>query len=189
MLRRTYDRLMRLAASPAAPGWLALVAFCEGVFFPIPPDVMLIPMVLAKRSHAWRNVVICVLASICGGSVGYAIGHFLHPVGHWLLSLTGVGGENLDRFDAWYGKWGVLLLALPIPYKLMAIASGLTNFSYLWFVAASLVIRGARFSLVAALTSIYGEPIRGFVEKRLALVVSAVAIVIVGALMALRLVH
>jgi membrane protein YqaA with SNARE-associated domain len=189
MLRRTYDRLMLLAASPAAPVWLALVAFCEGIFFPVPPDVMLIPMVLARRGHAWRYVVICVLASICGGSVGYAVGHFLHPVGHWLLSLTGAGGDNLDRFDAWYAKWGVLLLALPIPYKLMAIASGLANFNYPLFVGASLLIRGARFSLVAALTSIYGEPIRGFIEKRLALVVSAVAIVIVVALMALRLVH
>ncbi len=188
MLRRTYDRLMLLAASPAAPAWLALVAFCEGIFFPVPPDVMLIPMVLARRSHAWRNVIICVTASIAGGSVGYAIGHFLHPVGHWLLSLTGAGG-SLDKFDAWYGHWGVLLLALPIPYKLMAIASGLANFSYPLFIGASLVIRGARFSLVAALTSIYGESIRGFIEKRLALVVSAVAIVIVAALMALRLVH
>lgn len=188
MLRRTYDRLMVLAASPAAPAWLGLAAFCEGIFFPIPPDVMLMPMVLARREHAWRNVIICALASIAGGTVGYGVGYFLQPVGHWLLSLTGNGG-SLDRFQTWYGHWGVLLLALPIPYKLMAIASGLAKFNYPLFVGASLVIRGARFSLVAALTSVYGEPIRGFVEKRLGLVVSAVAVVIVLAVMALKLAH
>ena len=188
MLRRTYDRLMLLAASRQAPAWLALAAFCEGIFFPIPPDVMLLPMVLAKREHAWRNVLICVVSSVAGGSVGYAIGYFLHPVGHWLLSLTG-SADRMDAFQAWYGHWGVLLLALPIPYKLMAIASGMFQFSFPVFVGASLVIRGARFTLVAALTYIYGEPIRGFVEKRLGLVVSAVAVVIVGAILALKLIH
>ncbi len=188
MLRRSYDRLMRLAASPSAPLWLALVAFCEGVFFPIPPDVMLMPMVLAKRENAWRDVAICVLSSIAGGSVGYCIGFFLHPVGHWILSLTG-SASSLDKFQVWYGHWGLLLLALPIPYKLTAIASGLFQFNYPLFLGASLVIRGARFSLVGALVSIYGEPIRTFVEKRLALVVSAVALVIVGAILALKLVH
>jgi membrane protein YqaA with SNARE-associated domain len=188
MLRKTYDRLMVLAASRAAPAWLALAAFCEGIFFPIPPDVMLMPMVLAKREHAWRNVIICALASIAGGSVGYALGFFLQPVGHWILSLTGSAGA-LPKFQDWYAHWGVLLLALPIPYKLMAIASGLAKFNFPLFLAASLVIRGARFALVAGLTRVYGEPIRGFVEKRLGFVVSAVAVVIVLAVMALRLVH
>jgi membrane protein YqaA with SNARE-associated domain len=186
MLRRTYDRLLRLAASPAAPAWLALVAFCEGVFFPIPPDVMLMPMVLAKREHAWRNALICLCASVAGGSTGYAIGFFLHPVGEWLIRLT---GGNIESFQHWYGQWGLLLLATPLPYKLTAIASGMFRFRYLWFLAASLVIRGARFFAVAALIRHYGAPIQGFIEKRLAFVVSGVAIVIVLALLALRFVH
>ncbi len=188
MLRRTYDRLMELSASPAAPAWLGVVAFCEGVFFPIPPDVMLMPMVMARREHAWRNVLICLFCSVLGGSTGYAIGYFLHPVGHWLLSLTG-SAHSMDAFQRWYGRWGVLLLTLPLPYKLMAIASGLFQFNFPLFIGASIVIRGARFSLVAWLIARYGAPIRGFVERRLGLVVSAVAVVIVGAVMALRLVH
>jgi membrane protein YqaA with SNARE-associated domain len=186
MLRRTYDRLLQLAASRAAPAWLALVAFCEGVFFPIPPDVMLMPMVLAKREHAWRNALICLCASVAGGSTGYLIGYFLHPVGEWLIRLT---GGDVTSFQHWYGKWGLLLLATPLPYKLTAIASGLFQFPYRWFVLASIVIRGARFFAVAALIRHYGAPIQGFIEKRLALVVSAVALVIVLAILALHFVH
>jgi membrane protein YqaA with SNARE-associated domain len=186
MLRRTYDWLLRLAASPAAPAWLAVEAFCEGIFFPIPPDAMLMPMVLAKREHAFRNAAICLVASLAGGSVGYAVGYFLHPVGHWLFTVT---GGDMDSFQRFYGKWGLLLLATPIPFKLMAIASGLFQFHYLTFLAAAAVLRGARFFAVAALIRAYGEPIQGFIEKRLALVVSAVAIVIVLAMLALRFVH
>ena len=186
MLRRTYDGLLRLAASPAAPAWLALVAFCEGVFFPIPPDVMLMPMVLAKREHAWRNAVICLVASVAGGSTGYTIGFFLHPVGHWLISLT---GGNMDTFQHFYGQWGLLLLATPLPYKLTAIASGMFQFNYLMFLGASIVIRGARFFIVAALIRTYGAPIQTFIEKRLAFVVSGVALVIVLAILSLQFVH
>ena len=186
MLRRTYDKLMLLAASPAAPAWLAGAAFIEGIFFPVPPDVMLMPMVLARRDHAWRYGVICLLSSVAGGSVGYAIGFFLHPVGHWIISLT---GGDLGAFQHWYAKWGLLLLATPLPYKLTAIASGLFQFPYLKFLLASLVIRGVRFLTVAALIRHYGAPIQGFVEKRLALVVSGVAIIIVAAVLALRFVH
>ncbi len=186
MLKRTYDGLMRLAASRAAPAWLALVAFCEGVFFPIPPDVMLMPMVLAKREHAWRNALICLVCSVAGGSTGYVVGYFLHPLGHWIISLTGGDVASFQRF---YAKWGLLLLATPLPYKLTAIASGLFQFPYFMFLGASIVIRGARFLLVAGLIKHYGAPIQGFIERRLALVVSAVALVVALALLLLKLVH
>ena len=186
MLRRTYDGLLRLAASPAAPAWLALVAFCEGVFFPIPPDVMLMPMVLARRDHAWRNALIALVASVAGGSTGYAIGFFLHPVGEWLIRLT---GGNIATFEHFYGQWGLLLLATPLPYKLTAIASGMFQFNYLMFLGASVAIRGARFFIVAALIRTYGAPIQTFIEKRLALVVSGVALVIVLAILSLQFVH
>jgi membrane protein YqaA with SNARE-associated domain len=186
MLRRTYDRLLVLAASRSAPAWLALVAFCEGIFFPIPPDVMLMPMVLAKPAHAWRNASICLVSSIAGGSVGYAIGFFLHPVGEWLFHVT---GGNMDGFQKVYNQWGLLLLATPIPYKLMAISSGLFQFSWPLFAGVSFVIRGARFFAVAALIRAYGAPIQSFIEKRLALVVSGVAVVLVLAVLALKFVH
>ena len=185
MLRRTYDRLMALAAGPSAPLWLAVVAFCEGIFFPIPPDVMLMPMVLTRRERAWIYVLICTVASALGGSTGYAIGYFLHPVGQWLLSLTG-HADSLDAFQTFYAHWGVVLLAVPIPYKLLAIASGLAQFNYPLFLGASIVIRGFRFLVGAALVRRYGEPIRAFVERRLGLVTGAIAVVVIGAVVALK---
>ncbi|MFI4973863.1 MAG: YqaA family protein [Caulobacterales bacterium] len=185
MLRRSYDWMMRLAASPHAPLWLACVAFAEGLFFPVPPDVMLMPLVLAQRDRAWRYAGITLGASVLGGSCGYGVGYFLQPVGIWLLSLTGHGGDA-GRFQQWYGEWGVFLLALPIPYKITAIASGLFKLSFPVFLAASIFIRGLRFFLVAGLTRRYGVSIQGFIEQRLALVVSAVALAIIGVFVALR---
>ncbi len=183
MLRRAYDWMMQKAASPEAPVWLAFLAFIEGVFFPIPPDVMLMPLVLAQRDRAWRYAGITLAASVLGGSVGYAVGYFLHPVGQWLISLT--GGDPAE-FQHWYGHWGVLLLALPIPYKLTAIASGLFKLDFAVFFGASILIRGLRFYLVAGLVRAYGPPIRDFVERRLAFVVSAVALAILGVVVAIR---
>ena len=183
MLRRSYDWMMRRAASREAPVWLAMLAFAEGVFFPIPPDVMLMPMVLADRGRAWRYAAICLGASVLGGSVGYSVGHFLYPLGVWLISLT--GGDAL-QFLAWYRQWGVVLLAVPIPYKITAIASGMGKVPFLLFIVASIFIRGMRFFLVAGLLRIYGPPIQDFIERRLALVVSAVALLLVAALAVLH---
>ena len=183
MLRRTYDWIMRLSASREAPAWLALLAFCEGIFFPIPPDVMLAPLVLGRRDRAWAYAGICLCASVLGGCVGYSVGYFLHPVGQWLLSLT---GSDPAEFERWYHAWGVLLLAVPIPYKLMAIASGLFKLDFPLFLAGSILIRGLRFFLVAGLVARYGAPVQVFVEKRLGLVVSAIALALIGAIVALR---
>lgn len=185
MLRRLYDWVMRLSARPHAVSWLAVLAFAEGVFFPIPPDVILMPLVLARREQAWRFATICVIASVLGGSTGYAVGYFLRPVGLWLLALTGHAGDEA-QFQQWYAQWGVFLLALPVPYKLLAIASGLFKLNFPLFLGASLAIRGLRFFLVAGLVKRYGAPIQAFVERRLALVVSAVAMVLVGMIVALR---
>ena len=185
MLRSLYDRLMALAGTRYAVFWLALEAFCEGVFFPIPPDLMLMPMVLADRKKSWLYAGVCLIASICGGSVGYSIGYFVEPVGRWILALTGNGG-SLDSFRHLYAQFGLILIALPIPYKLIAIASGFAHFSFPTFLIASFCIRGARFFLVAGLLRIYGEPIRAFVEKRLVLVISAVAVLLVALILVLK---
>jgi membrane protein YqaA with SNARE-associated domain len=183
MLRRLYAWMLRLAASPEAPIWLAMLAFAEGVFFPIPPDVMLAPLVLTNRDKAWRYAFICLCASVLGGCVGYTVGFFLHPVGIWLLSLT---GSDPHQFEHWYRQWGVLLLAIPIPYKLTAIASGLFKLNFPLFVIASIFIRGLRFFLVAWLIRQYGAPMQSFIEKRLGLVVSAVALALIGVVLVIR---
>jgi membrane protein YqaA with SNARE-associated domain len=185
LLRSSYNRLMQLAGTPYAAGWLALEAFCEGIFFPIPPDLMLMPMVLASPRRSWIYAGVCLLASLAGGSVGYSIGYFVEPVGKAILALTG-NANGLESFRRLYASFGLILIALPIPYKLIAIASGFARFSYPEFLLASALIRGARFFLVAGLLRQFGEPIRGFIEKRLVFVVSAVALALVAGLLILR---
>jgi membrane protein YqaA with SNARE-associated domain len=186
MLRKTYDWVMSLAARPQAPLALGVVAFCEGLFFPIPPDVLLMPVVLGDRQRALRYAVLTTVCSIAGGSCGYAVGYFLQPVGEWLLSLT---GGSYESFHTWYGKWGALLIAVPIPYKITAIASGMAKLNFGLFIGVSVLVRGLRFGSEALLLKIYGEPIRAFVEKRLALVASAVAVLLVGLVLLLKFAH
>jgi membrane protein YqaA with SNARE-associated domain len=186
MLRKTYDWVMSLAARPQAPLALGVVAFCEGLFFPIPPDVLLMPVVLGDRNRALRYALLTTVCSIAGGSFGYAVGYFLQPVGEWLLTLT---GGDFASFQTWYAKWGAILIAVPIPYKITAIASGLAKLNFGLFIGVSILVRGLRFTSEALLLKIYGEPIRAFVEKRLALVASAVALLIVALLMLLKFAH
>ncbi len=185
MLRKSYNQLMMLAESRHALRWLALEAFCEGIFFPIPPDLMLMPMVLAKRERAWLYAMVTAVASVLGGSVGYSLGYFLQPVGKFILTLTGTP-NGLEKFHEIYSQIGLIMLALPIPFKLLAIASGLARFDFPTFIIAAGILRSARFFAVAGLLRIYGEPVRNFVEKRLALVVSAAAVALVLALLALK---
>ena len=152
MLRRLYDWVMGLAASRHAQIALFAVAFAESSFFPIPPDVMLAPMVLAQREKAWRFALICTAASVLGGMLGYAIGFFLQDLALQLMALSG-HARGLADFQCWYQKYGVWVILIkgltPIPYKLVTIASGLAQFAFPVFVAASIVTRGARFFLVA----------------------------------------
>jgi membrane protein YqaA with SNARE-associated domain len=189
MLRKLYDWVMGLAAGPYAPYALAAVAFCEGVFFPIPPDVMLAPIVLANRDKAWRYALLCLVCSVCGGCVGYAVGHFLTPIGQAILAFFGET-RGIDELRGWLNKgWGFLMIALPIPYKLTAIFSGMVSFNFPMFVGGSILVRGIRFFAEATLLQIYGEPIRHFVEKRLALAAGLLIAVLVAMVLAVKLLH
>jgi membrane protein YqaA with SNARE-associated domain len=184
MLRRLYDWVMGLAASRHAPSALFAVSFAESSFFPVPPDVMLAPMVLARPEKAWRYATICTLASVLGGALGYAIGYFLQDVALWLMSLSG-HAEGLDQFRCWYNEWGVWVILIkgltPIPYKLVTIASGLAQFAFPVFIAASVVTRGARFFLVAAVVKKFGPAMLPVVERRLALFAGlGVALIVIG---------
>lgn len=190
MLQSLYARVLALSASDRAPLWLALVAFAEGSFFPIPPDLLLIPMILARPGRAWHLALLCTVASICGGAVGWFIGsELLYRVAmplvrfyHYEASL-----QHLQERFREYGVWVVLIKGLtPIPYKIVAIASGAAQFSLPMFLAASLVSRGFRFFLVAALLKRFGAPVQEFVEKRLTLVASVVAVAIVGGVVLLK---
>lgn len=189
MLRRLYDWVMGLAASRHAPTSLFAVSFAESSFFPIPPDVMLAPMCLAKPEKAWRYALICTIASVLGGMLGYAIGYFLRDFGLWIMAATGHAG-GLAEFQCWYAKYGVWVILAkgltPIPYKLVTIASGLAHFHFLTFIWASVVTRGARFFLAAALLKHFGPAMREEFERRLALYSIIGVVVLVGAIVALK---
>jgi membrane protein YqaA with SNARE-associated domain len=184
MIERIYRWVLSLAGRPNAEAALAAVAFAESSFFPIPPDAVLIPMVLARRDKAWRFALICTVASVLGGIVGYAIGAFLYDtVGQWLIRIYGLQTKAADfkrLYDAW-GLWVILIKGMtPIPYKLVTIVSGIAHFNMAVFVAASIVTRGLRFFIVAALLRKYGQPIQDFIEKRLTLVAMVFLAFIVG---------
>jgi membrane protein YqaA with SNARE-associated domain len=190
MLRRLYDWVIRLAGSPRALPAMGVVAFAESSFFPIPPDVMLIPMVLANRTKAFKIALVCTICSVLGGLLGYAIGYyFFETVGGWLVTTYGMQ-SGLEKFRAQYTEWGIWVILIkgltPIPYKLVTIASGAAHFDLFTFVWASIVTRGARFFIVAALLWKYGEPIRAFIEKRLTLVTWLFLIALIGGFVAVK---
>jgi membrane protein YqaA with SNARE-associated domain len=184
VLRRLYDWVIRLAGHPRAIPILGVVSFLESSFFPIPPDVMLIPMVLANRDKAFRIALVCTVCSVLGGLLGYAIGYyFFETIGEWVVRTYGLqsGLATFRAGFAEYGIWIILIKGLtPIPYKLVTIASGAAHFDLFTFVWASIVTRGVRFFVVAALLWKFGEPIRAFIEKRLTLVTWLFLIALVG---------
>ena len=190
MLRALYDRVLALAASKRAPLWLAVVAFAESSFFPVPPDALLIPMALARPERAYRLALICTAASVIGGMLGYFIGYGLYdavaaPLIHF-YHYEAAAQAFVERFQQ-YGLWVILIKGLtPIPYKIVTITSGLAHFNFAVFVAASVVTRGARFFLLALLLRRFGEPVRVLIERRLTLVTTVVAVSIVFGFVVLR---
>jgi membrane protein YqaA with SNARE-associated domain len=190
MLRGLYDWVMRLAAHKRALPALAVISFLESSVFPIPPDVMLIPMVLADRTRAFKIALVCTVASVLGGLLGYAIGYYLFAtLGEWVVKTYGLQA-GLAAFRAGFEEWGIWIIlikgATPIPYKLVTIASGAAHFDLFTFVWASILTRGVRFFAVAALLWKFGEPIRGFIEERLSLLTWLFLIALVGGFVAFR---
>ena len=189
MLRKLYDWVFSLARHRHATRSLAVVSFAESSFFPIPPDVMLAPMVLAKPERAYFYATVCTIASVLGGILGYAIGYWLEPVGMWMLALLG----KADTFEAskalfqQHGAWVILIKGLtPIPFKLITIASGIFQFNLALFIALCVVTRGARFFLVAGLLWYFGPPIRTFIEKNLGILATAFFLLLLGGFVAVR---
>lgn len=183
MFRKLYDRIIALAASPLAPWWLATISFAESSFFPVPPDVLLVPMALARPQRAWWFALICTIASVTGGALGYYIGYTLFD--QWLKPiLDSYGyGAKFEAFQTWYGEWGLWVILIkgltPIPYKIVTIASGAARFDFWVFMASSLVTRGARFFMESTLLHF---------RRRHPVLVPCVAVaLILGMFLALRL--
>jgi membrane protein YqaA with SNARE-associated domain len=163
---------MALAAHRHALLALAAVSFIESSVFPIPPDVLLIPMVLAARDRAWLIATVCTVASVVGGMFGYAIGYFLfEQIGRPIVEFYGYE-DQFGEFTRLYNEWGMWIVAgagfTPFPYKVVTIASGVTHLDLMTFTIASVVSRGARFFLVAALLWRFGPPMKAFIENNLA---------------------
>ncbi len=190
MLRGLYDWTMGLAAHRHAMWALALVAFVESSVFPIPPDVLIIPMVLAARERAFRIALVATVASVLGGALGYLIGYLLYDsLGQPILEFYGYA-EKFAEFQARYNEWGAWIVAMagmtPFPYKVITIASGVTALDPTVFAVASLLSRAARFFLVAGLLWYFGEPIRRFIEAHLGLLTVVFFVLLFGGFVVAR---
>jgi membrane protein YqaA with SNARE-associated domain len=188
LVRRLYDWCIAAADKPYATWLMGAVSFVESSFFPIPPDVMLIPMSLARPDRAWFYATVCTVTSVAGGVLGYFIGAVLYDsVGLWLIQLYGYGNK-VEAFRQAYAQWGAWIILIkgvtPIPYKIVTIASGFAGYNIFMFVLLSLVARGMRFYLLAFLLNRYGAKARAIIEERLTFWVTLGAIVLVAGIIA-----
>ncbi len=190
MLRRLYDWTLDLANRPYAVYAIAAVSFAESSFFPIPPDIMLVPMSLANPKRIWFYALVCGIASVLGGLVGYLIGAVLYDsVGSWLLNVYGLT-ESANKFRegyAHYGHWVILLKGLtPIPYKLVTITSGFAGYDVFWFTVLSVVTRFGRFFILALLLSQFGPFIKQKLDEHLAPILTVFTITLIGGFFAFK---
>ena len=191
-IRRLYDWTLSLADRKSASGWLAGISFAEASFFPIPPDVLLIPLCLGAIRKALKFAFICSLASVLGGIAGYCIGAFAWDATHefFYQYVPGFSPEGYARIEAWYKEWGWAIVFLagfsPIPYKIFTIASGALGMAFLPFVLASAISRSARFFLVALLLAWFGEPMKHMIDRHFNKLALIFGVLLVGGFAALK---
>ncbi|MEC9434895.1 MAG: YqaA family protein [Pseudomonadota bacterium] len=190
MLRKLYDWVLRQAEAPYALWMLAAVSFVESSVFPIPPDVLMIPMILAAPHRAWRIAGVCTAASVAGGAMGYYIGYGLFAsIGQPVLEFYGKADAFAEISTAYNGQgiWAVLIAGVtPFPYKVITIFSGVTQLNFALFMAMSLVARGLRFFVIAALLYRYGDAARDFIDRRLGLVATVSVALLIGGFVVVR---
>ena len=184
MIRPLYDWTLRLADSPNALVALGIISFIESSFFPIPPDILMIPMIIARPSRAWLIATVALVTSVLGGLFGYFIGAVLFDtVGQPILDFYGkaqAGEVFAQKFNE-YGAWAVLMAGVtPFPFKVITIMSGWTGLSLPVFITASILARGLRFFVVAGLLWKFGAPIRDFIERRLGLMFTLFMVILIG---------
>lgn len=190
MIRNLYDWVLRLADHPNALWFLAIIAFIESSVFPIPPDVLMIPMIIARPSRAWLIAGVALVASVLGGLLGYAIGALaFDTLGQPILAMLGKAdamAEFNTRFND-LGFWAVLGAGItPFPFKVITIMSGWTGMPLGTFIITSILARGIRFFVVAGLLWQFGAPIRDFIERRLGLVFTLCLLLLIGGFVATR---
>lgn len=190
IIHTTYNGMLALSSSPRAMLFLFIVAFAESSFFPIPPDIMIIPMVLATPNKAWRIAGLATIASVVGGYFGYGIGVFLFDqIAKPLLSFYGYL-HQFDVFKDYYHQWGAWIVfgagITPFPYKVITIASGVVGLNLVTFTIASIIARGMRFYLIAWLLKKYGAPMKIFIEKNLGILSVLFLILLIGGFMLIK---
>lgn len=190
MIRKLYDWTFSLAEHPRAMWALAFVAFVESSVFPIPPDILMIPMIIATPSRAFLIAAVATIASVLGGMLGYFIGWGLFDsIGAPILDFYGKADEAdifADRYNEW-GAWAVLIAGVtPFPYKVITILSGWTGLSLPIFIISSIIARSIRFFLIAALLWKFGTPIRDFIERRLGLMFTLFIVILLGGFAAVK---
>ncbi|MDP2355474.1 MAG: YqaA family protein [Beijerinckiaceae bacterium] len=184
MFKRLYNWTLSLAKSPRAVPALAAVSFAESSFFPIPPDVVLVPMALANPKKAWWYATVCTVASVAGGVAGYAIGYlFYETIGLWLVQIYGYANK-VETLRAFYDGWGWAFILVagftPMPFKLVTIFSGLLEYNLALFILLSTITRGARFFLVAAVLNRFGDTIRILLDRHFAIFLALVVFFIIA---------
>tara|TARA_Y100000590_G_scaffold469930_1_gene660765 strand:- start:1393 stop:1971 length:579 start_codon:yes stop_codon:yes gene_type:complete len=169
MLKKLYNWTLEKANHPKAGWFLSLISFIESSVFPIPPDIILIPMILANKLKAWWYAFICTLSSVLGGITGYLIGAFFYTtIGILIISYYGLENK-FEEFNSLYNDWGFWIVLAggftPFPYKFITIASGVFNLNIYLFILSAIISRGFRFFLLAFLLRIFGEWIKEMIDK------------------------
>ena len=190
-IRALYDRVLALSSHPKAAWWLAAISFAESSFFPIPPDVLLLPVCLANRKRALFMAGVCTVASIAGGLVGYMIGAFaFESVGQAILNFYSAA-EHYDKLQGWYNEYGSVMVFVagltPIPYKVITISSGVFQYPLLPFLLMSLASRGLRFGIEALIIMKFGEPAMALIDKHFNKLTIIGAILLVGGFLIVKL--
>ena len=190
ILRRLYSWTIKKAEHKNASWFLSLVSFTESSFFPIPPDILLIPMILAKRLNAWFYALICTLSSVAGGVLGYIIGYYFYSsIGLVIVELYGLS-DSFNIFENYYNEYGLWIVLgagfTPFPFKFITIASGVFNLNIVFFIVAALIGRGLRFYLVALLLYTFGNTIKNLIDKYFNLVTALFFILLILSILLIK---
>jgi len=170
---------------------LSVVSFAESSFFPIPPDILLIPMIIAKRVKAWMYAFICTFSSVLGGVAGYAIGYFFYnSIGILIIDAYHLSNSFIT-FESYYNEYGILIVLgagfTPFPFKFITIASGVFNLNIFLFIIVAMIARGLRFYLIATLLYIFGNTIKNLIDKYFNFLVSLFFILLIGSILIIKL--
>ena len=191
LLKSLYNWTLKKAEHKYSSWILSIVSFSESSFFPIPPDVLLIPMIIAKRTKAWTYALICTLSSVIGGIAGYAIGFFLfNSIGILIVEFYHLS-NSFNTFENYYKEYGILIVLgagfTPFPFKFMTIASGVFSLNIFLFILTALVARGLRFYLLASLLFIFGEKIKILIDKYFNILAVLFFVLLLGSFMLIKL--